>query len=358
VSKQKPPHPRSPLVSKRSSLISAEDSKMVKAPKYTYVRLDELKNESVVNVYGVVVFFKQPFKSRGTDYCSCLKITDQSEHKIGCTIFCERLEDHPKIFQTGDIVRMHRVKVKLYNNSLTLVNTSGFSVVTFHGTVGGAVEPRTSSKTFHFDEDDRRTVEELRSWAASQTLLPSVSAAVPLSAVQPSAYFDLTCQLLAKATVDTTCTLLRVWDGTRCPHPLLKVIVDPNVTEGASSFSKQKESLIANVLVYDNHVEFARQLKYQVSSSTGHCTCVPAPCCTPVCLRTEPQTPGKHAGQLVKLKACLGLSSTFPADPHYALGPAKSVRLSPPPADPTHHQVVISGQLSPSSPECPKHAAE
>ncbi|KAK5621465.1 hypothetical protein CRENBAI_005049 [Crenichthys baileyi] len=261
VSKQKPPHPRSPLVSKRSSLISAEGSRMVKAPKYTYVRLDELKNESVVNVYGVVVFFKQPFKSRGTDYCSSLKITDQSEHKVGCTIFCERLEDHPKIFHTGDIVRMHRVKVKIYNNSLTLVNTSGFSVVTFHGTVGGAVEPRTSSKTFHFDEDDRRTVEELRSWAASQTLLPSVSAAVPLSAVQPSAYFDLTCQLLAKATVDTTCTLLRVWDGTRCPHPLLKVIVDPNVTEGPSSFSKQKESLIANVLVYDNHVEFARQLK-------------------------------------------------------------------------------------------------
>ncbi|MEQ2285756.1 hypothetical protein AMECASPLE_035145 [Ameca splendens] len=29
-------------------------------------------------------------------------------------------------------------------------------------------------------------------------------------------------------------------------------------------------------------------------------------------------------------------------------GPAKSVRLSPPPGDPTHHQVVISGQLSPS----------
>lgn len=31
--------------------------------------------------------------------------------------------------------------------------------------------------------------------------------------------------------------------------------------EGPSSFSKEKESLIANVLVYDNHVEFARQLK-------------------------------------------------------------------------------------------------
>ncbi|MEQ2257854.1 hypothetical protein ILYODFUR_039214 [Ilyodon furcidens] len=43
-----------------------------------------------------------------------------------------------------------------------------------------------------------------------------------------------------------------------------------------------------------------------------------------------------------------GLCQTCPADPRYALGPAKSAQLSPLPADPTHHQVVISGQLSPS----------
>ncbi|MED6271945.1 hypothetical protein CHARACLAT_025339 [Characodon lateralis] len=43
-----------------------------------------------------------------------------------------------------------------------------------------------------------------------------------------------------------------------------------------------------------------------------------------------------------------GLHQTFPADPHYVLGPAKSVRLSPSPVDPIHYQVVISGQLSPS----------
>ncbi|XP_014835435.1 PREDICTED: protection of telomeres protein 1-like [Poecilia mexicana] len=111
VSKQRPPEPRSPLASRGSSLTPAVDLRTPRAPRYTYVRLDELKNMAVVNVYGVVAFFKQPFKSRGTDYCSSLKITDQSEHKIGCTIFCEKLEDHPRIFQTGDIIRMHRVKV-------------------------------------------------------------------------------------------------------------------------------------------------------------------------------------------------------------------------------------------------------
>ncbi|KAM9351979.1 protection of telomeres protein 1 [Symphorus nematophorus] len=255
-----PPDPSSPPAIKRSSALSAEVSRTTKAPKYTYVQLGDLKAGSVVNVYGVVVFFKQPFKSRGTDFCSSLKITDQSNQKIGCTIFCPKLEDHPKIFQIGDIVRMHRVKTEFFNDSITLKNTFGFSVVTFDGTVGEDVEPRTSSRSYHFDQEDLRTVEGLRSWAASQALLPPVPK-IPLSAVQPKAYFDLTCQLLAKAPIDTTCTLLRVWDGTRSPHMLLKVIVEPGVTEGPTSFSTEIENLIANVLVYDNHVEFARQLK-------------------------------------------------------------------------------------------------
>lgn len=37
-----------------------------KAPKYTYASLSELKPGTVFNVYGVVVFFKQPYRTRGT----------------------------------------------------------------------------------------------------------------------------------------------------------------------------------------------------------------------------------------------------------------------------------------------------
>ncbi|KAM6937649.1 protection of telomeres protein 1 [Xenentodon cancila] len=251
------PRPRGP--SKRSSTV--EVSKTTKAPKYTYVQLGDLKVGSVVNVYGVVVFFKQPFKSRGTDFCSSLKITDQSKHKISCTIFSDDLENHPKVFQTGDVVRMHRVKVQFFDDAVSLVSTFGFSAVTFDGAVGKAVEPRTSSHSFHLDDGDRQTVEELRSWAASQVLFSQPSASVPLSAVQPKAYFDLTCQLLATAPIDSTCTLLKVWDGTRCPHPLLNVVTESIVAEEPTSFSKKKENFIANVFVFDNHVELARQLK-------------------------------------------------------------------------------------------------
>ena len=96
-----------------------------------------------------------------------------------------------------------------FNDSIMLVNTFGFSAVTFTGAVGGPVEPRTSSRSLTFDLDDVLIVEKLRSWAAGEAILPPVPT-IPLSAIQPNAYFDLTCQLLAKAPVDTTCTLLRV----------------------------------------------------------------------------------------------------------------------------------------------------
>uniref|UniRef100_A0A1A8VK00 Protection of telomeres protein 1 n=1 Tax=Nothobranchius furzeri TaxID=105023 RepID=A0A1A8VK00_NOTFU len=252
---QPPPDPGPSSASNRSSSLTA------KPPKHTYVKLSDLKAEELVNVYGVVVFFKQPFKSYGTDYCSSLKITDESNQKIVCTIFCREMDDHPKIFQNGDIIRLHRVKAKWFNGSMTLSSNVGFSVVTFDGAVGGAVEPRSSRKFFSFDEHDRRRVEELRSWAVSQDVCSTVSAAVPLSGVQPKVYFDLTCQLLAKAPIDTTCMLLRVWDGTKCPYTQSDVTIDPDTIEGPASFSGTKKSFIANILVFDNHVVCAKQLK-------------------------------------------------------------------------------------------------
>nr|XP_061812974.1 protection of telomeres protein 1-like [Nerophis lumbriciformis] len=233
---------------------------LLSTPKYKYVKLSDLNAGAVVNVYGVVVFFKQPYKSRGTDFCSSLKITDQSEQKITCTIFCSKPESHPQIFQIGDIVRLHRVKIQPYKDSVTLMNSFGFSALAFSGKVDADTEPRTSSKTFHFTEEDRRTVTELRSWAADQNLM-SEDLNVRLSGAQPKTYFNLTCQLLAKAPVHSTCTLLRVWDGTRCPYALLKVTVNANIIEGTTSFSEEREKLIANVLVFDNHVQCTKNLK-------------------------------------------------------------------------------------------------
>ncbi|XP_075884934.1 protection of telomeres protein 1 isoform X2 [Nelusetta ayraudi] len=267
----RPPAPPTGATLKRHSAQSAEEalhqlptqgsSRTRKTPKYTYTGLDQLKLGVVVNVYGVVVFCKQPFRSRGTDYCSTLKITDQSNQIVWCSIFCKNPVDHPVIFQVGDIIRLHRVKVKPFNESVSLVNTFGFSAVTVSCADDGPLEPRTTSGSFHWDQEDVRKVQELRGWAATgqAAVLP---AAVPLSKVEPRSYFDLTCQLLAKAPLDATCTLLRVWDGTRCRHPLLEVWVEPGMMEAGPALEpRDAQGLVVNVLAYDNHVESARQLQ-------------------------------------------------------------------------------------------------
>ncbi|KAG5845926.1 hypothetical protein ANANG_G00144360 [Anguilla anguilla] len=229
-------------------------------PKYTYAALKDLKAGMVVNLYGVVTFFKQPFRTKGTDYCFTLKITDQSDAKLGCSIFCEKLEDLPQIYKIGDIIRLHRVKMQPFNGAVNAINTLGFSVLAFDGSVGSPVAPRTSSRSFHFGDEDRRTVERLRAWAAHRSALPPKSAA-PLSSVRPKMFFDFTCQLLAKAQIDSCCTLLKVWDGTVCADPLLSVPVDPGALEGSLAVTRGRRNLVADVLVFDDHVEVARGLK-------------------------------------------------------------------------------------------------
>lgn len=52
-----------------------------------------------------------------------------------------------------------------------------------------------------------------------------------------------------------------MWDGTKCAYPLLNVIVAPEALEGGSNLSQDQESMIASVLVFDNHVEGASKLK-------------------------------------------------------------------------------------------------
>ncbi|XP_057186208.1 protection of telomeres protein 1 isoform X1 [Triplophysa rosa] len=232
----------------------------VQYAKYTYTPLNALKPKTVVNVYGVVTFFKPPFPSKGSDYSSMIKITDQSDAKVCCNIFAKNMDDHPVILKVGDIIRLHRFKTELYNDSMMLITCRGWSAVTFDGIIDSPVVPRSTSKSFHFVESEKRRVQELRQWAADQSVL-SNDLTVPLSVVKPCMYFNLTCQLLAKAVMDSRCVLLKVWDGTKCQHPLLNVAVPPDSVEGESTVAKDRMNLTANVLVYDNHIEVARSLK-------------------------------------------------------------------------------------------------
>ncbi|MEQ2306402.1 hypothetical protein AMECASPLE_007940 [Ameca splendens] len=52
------------------------------------------------------------------------------------------------------------------------------------------------------------------------------------------------------------------------------------------------------------------------------------------------------------------LRQAFPADPQDSFGSARFDRYPPPPSEPAHHQVVVSGKPPlPSSHKCPRHTA-
>ncbi|KAH0616552.1 hypothetical protein JD844_027746, partial [Phrynosoma platyrhinos] len=229
------------------------------APKYTYTPLNNLKSETVVNLYGAVKFFKPPHGCKGTDYCSVVTIVDQSNTNLTCTLFNTNKDALPQIYRNGDIVRFHRIKVREYNGQMQGISSIGFAALTFDGTIGTPVVPRTSSKMFTFTDEDRKTVEDMRIWVASN--FPSFVPTAKLSDIQPPMYFEFTCQLVGKAKVDGSSYLLKVWDGTKCPFPSWKVFVKEDDVEGDGSLIHQLRNLTVDIVVYDNHVRLAKFLK-------------------------------------------------------------------------------------------------
>ncbi|XP_075284228.1 protection of telomeres protein 1 isoform X1 [Opisthocomus hoazin] len=229
------------------------------APKYVYTPLNRLKDGTIVNLYGIVKFFKPPYVSKGTDYCSVVTLVDPSNVKLTCTLFNGNLDSLPKIYKVGDIVRFHRIKIREYNGQMQGITSAGFASLTFDGTVGAPLVPRTSSKVYTFMDEEQKTIEELRVWAASNLSISGPAA--KLSGVQPMLFFDLTCQLVGKAKVDGSSFLLKVWDGTKCPYPTWKVPVEARDLEGEKVLLHQLRNLTVDILVYDNHVQLAKSLK-------------------------------------------------------------------------------------------------
>ncbi|KAM9311721.1 protection of telomeres protein 1 [Gastrophryne carolinensis] len=231
----------------------------VAAQKYVYTPLCQLQEGTVVNVYGVVAFFKLPYRSKGTDFCSVVTIVDQSHEKLRCTFFSGSQDSLPKIYKVGDVVRFHRIKIKKFNSELYGVSSSGFSALAFDGTPGSPLLPRTSSKNYSFTKEDQTSVESLRNWQMGEGTFSR--SRLKLSDIQPGQYFDLICQLIGKAELDKASYLLKVWDGTRCVLPTWKVFTEDNALVGDRDVISRLQYLSIDVLVYDNHVEAAKSLE-------------------------------------------------------------------------------------------------
>ncbi|XP_032218697.1 mucin-5AC [Nematostella vectensis] len=184
-----------------------------------YTKLSDLSAGTVVNVYGVVKFFKSPWQSRGTDMCSVVVLSDpSSDSSLECVLFQAAENQLPQIKSVGDIVRLHRIKISMYKDRLQAKSSRGFAALVIGRSWTGPVRKEValvSSNSFSFSDDDKRVMEELRDWCASKPDVFPQTLQETISQLKPSMYCHILCKVMGVAKHrDLDAVVLTITDGT------------------------------------------------------------------------------------------------------------------------------------------------
>ncbi|XP_069142456.1 protection of telomeres protein 1-like isoform X1 [Argopecten irradians] len=266
-----------------SDVVNGQGSPVTKSPKtdkspkkdatkeYTYSQLNSLIPNTVVDVYGVVKFFRSPSKTRGHDYSMLVTIVDPSvcqsepKKKLKCLLF-HWDESKLPLVDVGDIIRFHRLKICTYNGDLQGQNCPGFSWLTVSGVAGAPMEPRASSSNFTFTEKDKQKIEELRTWQKNDEIRLSQEDRMRnkhIEDILPGLYFDLTCQVISVQVVDDTCVTFRVWDGTKTVYTIREMEAEPNthVRRTDEQLNARAKDWAVDVALYDDHCLSATKIQ-------------------------------------------------------------------------------------------------
>ncbi|XP_041458682.1 protection of telomeres protein 1-like [Lytechinus variegatus] len=246
--------------------INAESSPNKSNRTYKYTCLNDIKETGSVDVYGVVKFFKPPYKTKGPDYCMSLTIVDPSlpeeDSGLKCVLFQQDIKKLPEVLSKGDIVRLHRLRIQKYNSDFQGAKGNGFSSLVFDGRPNTPLEPRSSSVNYTLTDQDKEKVRELRLWAKRQTSVPLAGQSWTLSQIVSREYFDLMCQVVAVAIIPAeSCVLIKVWDGTKYKWPVRCLDVSKVQVKWDTELACRAEGLMLDVALYDNHMKAGRELK-------------------------------------------------------------------------------------------------
>nr|AAC27615.1 alpha telomere binding protein [Oxytricha trifallax] len=172
----------------------AAPKKAEKGSKYEYVELTKAQLTSVTaqHFYAVVIDATFPYKTNQERYICSLKIVDPSlylkkEKGTGdnsdyatLVLYAKRFEDLPIIHRLGDIIRIHRATIRLYNgqrqfnanifysSSWALFSTDKKSALQEIGgqeATSDLVPFSHSGKNFTFQKNEAGIVQNIRKWA-------------------------------------------------------------------------------------------------------------------------------------------------------------------------------------------------
>ncbi|KAL7237156.1 hypothetical protein ACSBR1_020264 [Camellia fascicularis] len=189
-------------------------------------QLSRYANQQVkVNLIGVVVEFSFPRRSQGTDYCTILKVIDQSQHSpvLSVNVFIDDIHSLPHIRACKDIILLSSVLVKTHHQEVYVVFNKIFSsFALFDGQVSSNFNPYQNSPTFCLLENDKQYITKLRNWCQTFQIDAGISDyLVSLKDIKERVHFDLVCMVLGVCEGSSNEWVLFLWDGTDAPLPSL-----------------------------------------------------------------------------------------------------------------------------------------
>ena len=251
------------------------------------------------HVYGVVIDATFPYKTNQDRYICSLKIVDpslyiKSQKGTGdasdyatLVLYAKRFEDLPIITRLGDIIRVHRATLRLYNgqrqfNANVFYNSSW---ALFNADGVDTTPANHSGKHASFEKNEGALLATTRKWATqyfSQYNVISNDMFVPLAkAAAQKGDFDVVAKIAQVFELDEYTNELRLRDVSSGAHSwnvLALKLKFPNVHAGDvirirsvtfDETSTQKKVLLlshySNIITFPTTSKFAKEIKAKVA---------------------------------------------------------------------------------------------
>ena len=247
--------------------------------KYEYVELSKasLSSSDPCNFYGVVIDASFPYKREKFFVCS-LKVIDptlnpkiSTQNYATVVLYAQRFEDLPIIHRIGDIIRVHRAKLRIYNGkrqfnvnmyyqgSWVLYSSEKVSPL---GQVVADAPYAYSGKKSTQESQDVAIVKTLKKWTNTfftQNAVIQESAVTPLKKVESTqSDFDIVAKVLQVFQLDDYTNELKLKDTSGAVfYTLALKIKFPHLKEGAvvkiRSCTYDETTLNKKVLVLEHY---------------------------------------------------------------------------------------------------------
>jgi hypothetical protein len=205
--------------------------------RYDYTELGKcsLSSAEEQHVYGVIIDSSFPYKTNSSKYVCSLKIVDPTLNTSGSkggdyasvVMYAKRFEDLPIVLRAGDIIRLHRASLRIYNNrrqfNLSMNWTSSWALFSTDkapvvgGSAGDFAPVSHSGSSPTMEKQDHTMIGNLRKWAQTHFGSNDVITKdmhVPLAkAKNQSADFDVCAKIVGIHEMDAYTNELKLRDN-------------------------------------------------------------------------------------------------------------------------------------------------